>query len=148
MDLGCHYSVFSRNRRCLFCCVYLGTHAIMLEWRRKHVKKRQNLTKKPEVVPYKLQFYIVSKKSYHPFDFLVLVVLAVSNTVLNKLLYLFHLTYSLWFFYYFFNSKFLLVCFLQFLFVECYNNFFSIKITKYICPFFNFFNHKNFFRRI
>ena len=42
--------------------VYLETHVIMLELRRKHVKKRQNLTKKPEIVSYKLQFYIVSKK--------------------------------------------------------------------------------------
>ena len=43
--------------------IYLGTHLIMLEWTReqeKHTKKKQNLIKKPGLVPYKLQFYIAS----------------------------------------------------------------------------------------
>ena len=52
---------------------------------------------------------------------------------------------------YFFNSKFFLTCFLQFVFVKCSNNIFFIKIINNIRPrhsIFNFFNHKNFFRPI
>ena len=51
---------------------------------------------------------------------------------------------------YFFNSKFFLICFLQFFFVECTNNFLSIKIINDICPclFFHFCNVKNLFRPI
>ena len=53
--------------------------------------------------------------------------------------------------YYFFNSKVVLICFLQFIFVKRSNNFFSFKITDKICArnsVFNFFNQKKFFRRI
>ena len=52
---------------------------------------------------------------------------------------------------YFFYTKFFLICFLQLFFVTRCNRFFTIKITHDICPqnsFFNFCNHKNFFRSI
>ena len=51
-------------------------------------------------------------------------------------------------FYYFFNSKFILICFWQFFFVKSSNNFFSIKIINNICQrhnVFNFLNQKHFF---
>ena len=44
-----------------------------------------------------------------------------------------------------------MICFFQFFFVQCSNNFFSIKIINNISiwhSIFNFFNHKNFFRPI
>ena len=59
--------------------------------KKKCVKKKQSLTKKPGFVPYKLQFYIASKKSYHPFNFLVLLslffflILAVSLLKFSKI---------------------------------------------------------------
>ena len=76
-----------------------------------------------------------------------------SIQLLNKLLYFFHLTYSL--------SPFLLItfsipnyfCFFvpQFVSLKLSSNLFSFKKTNNICSrhsIFNFFNHKNFFRSI
>ena len=50
---------------------------------------------------------------------------------------------------YFFYPKFCLICLLQFFYLKCFNNYFSIKVFYYICwwnSLFNFFNHKNFAR--
>ena len=71
------------------------------------------------------------------------------EAVLKKLLYPFHLTYNLspFLFDCFSNSKFFLICFLQFFFVKFSSNLFSFKIINNICPrnsTFNFFNQKNF----
>ena len=52
---------------------------------------------------------------------------------------------------YFFYPKFLLISLLQFFFIKCSNNFFTIEIINNICPWnyiFNFFNYKNLFRTI
>ena len=49
---------------------------------------------------------------------------------------------------YFFYSKFLLVCFLQFFFIKFYKNHFPIEIITIICPWnciFNFADYKNLF---
>ena len=80
--------------------------------------------------------------------------LSLSIQLLNKLLYPFHLRYSL--------SPFLLIAFLvlsflffffflQFFFVKRSNSFFSVRIINNICPWhsmLNFFNHIIFFRPI
>ena len=63
----------------------------------------------------------------------------------------FNIQFIFSFLYYFFNSKLLLICFLQFLFVKRSKNFFALEITNTICPrhsVFNFFNHKNICRPI
>ena len=52
---------------------------------------------------------------------------------------------------YFFYSKFLLIYLLQFFFIKCSNDFFTITIINNISPWdciLNFFNHKNSFRPI
>ena len=76
-----------------------------------------------------------------------------SIKLLNELSYPFHLTYYL--------STFFLITFsipnsswfisLQFFFIKCSKNFFTIKITNNKCPqssVFNFFNYKIFFKPI
>ena len=63
----------------------------------------------------------------------------------------FNLEFITFFLYYFFNCKFILICFLQFVFAKYFNKVFSIKIINEIClrySIFNFFNHKNLFRPI
>ena len=63
------------------------------------------------------------------------------------ILSIWHIIYHL-FFNCFFYSKFFLISFLQFFFINTSNNFFTIKIINKISPwncFFNFFNYKNFF---
>ena len=53
--------------------------------------------------------------------------------------------------YYFFYSKFCLICSVQFFFIKRSNNFFTVKITNNTSPwhiFFNFCNQKDFFMPI
>ena len=62
-------------------------------------------------------------------------------------LFIWHIANHLfsWFFFY---PKLLMICLLQFLFIKCSNNFFTIKITNNICwrnNVFECYNHKNFF---
>ena len=72
--------------------------------------------------------------------------------LLNELAQPYHLTYTLSpFLINFLYSKSFLFCFLEFLFVKCYNNCFAFKITNNICPShgtFNFLIHKTFFTPI
>ena len=54
------------------------------------------------------------------------------------------------FLYYFFYPKLGLICLLQFFFIKCPNNLFTIKVLYYICPYvhdsiFNFFSNNNLF---
>ena len=94
--------------------------------------------------------------SFPPKDFsflkysLIYIFSFLSIQLLKELLWPFHVKYSSlsFHFYYFFNCKLFLICFLQIICVKLSISFFTVKITNSICPrysIFNFFNHKNFF---